>query len=104
MSPLLNRQAAAITIRKKSTPIHGKPKKRFVLPADCKTSPPPPVPGGGAAPGEVVGEGDPLTVPGGADGLGERDTEPVGVGDARGVDLGLGDGLGFGVGAASLTV
>ena len=104
MRSLLNRQAAAITIRKRTTPIHGQPENRFVLPADCNTSPPPPVPGGGAEPGEAVGEGDPLTVPGGGDGLGERDIEPDGVGDARGVAFGLGDGLGFGVGAANLIV
>ena len=104
MSPLLNRQAAAMTIRKKRTPIHGQPENGFVLPAVCNTSPLPPVPGGGAEPGEAAGEGDPLTVPGGGDGLGERDIEPGGVGDVRGVALGLGDGLVFGLGAANLIV
>ena len=106
ISQLLNRQAPAITTTKASRAIHGQPGITPVLPVGWKALGSLPVPAGGGAPGDALGECVPPIVPGAGDevgeGEGERDRE--GRGDAPGVGFGLGDGLRAGVGVDALIV
>ena len=77
-----------------------------MLPMGWKLLGSPPVPAGGGAPGDALGECVPPIVPGEGDevgdGEGERDCE--GRGDAPGVGFVLGDGLRAGDGVDALIV
>src|SRR5207247_612277 len=92
---------------KASRTVNGQPRIPPVLPVGRKAlGQPPPVPPGGGAPGDALGDWVPPTAPGKGEEVGEGEGErgPEGWGDARAVGFGLGDGLRAGVGVDALIV